>query len=111
MSRPMLSAGGSALLRKLLERAADDRKRFLLSSWTSVDWQSMTFTGERHQACFRVLGPDAMAIAKRWTAGLEDAEFDLGPTRFVADIALTEQPREDDVDAVILSLEALTIAS
>jgi hypothetical protein len=110
MSRPMLSAAGAALLRMLLDRAADDRQRFLLSSWTSVDWQSMTFNGERHRAAFRLTGPDAMQVARRWTDGLEDAEFDLGPTRFLAEIAVSDGPVDHGADGVTLALEALTLA-
>lgn len=106
----MLSAAGAALLRRLLDRAADDRHRFLLSSWTSVDWQSMTFAGERHRAAFRLTGSDAMGVARRWLDGIEQAEFDLGPTRFLAEITVSDGPVDHGHDGVTLSLEALTLS-
>jgi hypothetical protein len=83
-----MSSAGTALLRALLSRESDHRHRILLSNWCSVDWQSLTFSGERHQAGFVIRGPEALELARRWTTSLGDAEFDIGRGKFVADIAL-----------------------
>ena len=47
MLRMALSRAASGLLRALLERIGDQRDRILLSEVQSVDWQSLTFAGER----------------------------------------------------------------
>ena len=67
MNRPRMTGAATALLRLLLQRAGQERHRILLSHWSSVDWQSLTFTGERHEACFTIVGEDAMSLAERWT--------------------------------------------
>ncbi|MCW3798745.1 hypothetical protein OMW55_13095 [Sphingomonas sp. BN140010] len=81
----------------------------MLSSWTSVDWQSLTFVGERHQASFRLLGPDAPALARRWSKGLEDAELDVGRGMFVAELTVADLSPEGADGSVVVSLEALTL--
>ena len=86
------------------------RDRILLSDWTSIDWQSLTFTGERHRGGFVVTGKDAETLAARITDGLEEAEFNLGPAGFVAEIALATPPVVREDGAVQLEIEALTIA-
>ena len=110
MTRSLLSRSAGALMRCLLQRAGNDRNRILLSSWLSVDWQSLTFVGERHQASFRLTGPDAMALARRWTDGIEDAELDVGKGLFVAELAVSGRPVVEADGSVIVSLEALTLA-
>jgi hypothetical protein len=80
--------GAATALLRLLQRAGEERHRILLSQWSSVDWQSLTFAGERHQATFTVSGADAMALAGRWTDGLGEEEFDL-LNGFVAEIGLS----------------------
>ena len=109
MTRSLLSKSAAALTRSLLERAGNDRNRILLSSWTSVDWQSLTFAGERHEASFRLLGPAAVELARRWTDGLEDAELALGKGMFVAELSVSIAPVAAD-GSVTVALEALTLA-
>jgi hypothetical protein len=103
-----MTAAAIALLRSLLHRAGEDRNRIFLSRWSTVDWQSLTLEGERHEASFVVSGEGAQAFAALWLAGVEEAEFDL-PRGFVADVEVTEGPRLRDDGAVELTIGALTL--
>lgn len=104
-----MSAAAAGLLRALLARARDSRDRILLTEFRSIEWESLTFVGERHLIALRLVGPDCDDIANRLTLGLRDAEFAI-PGHIVADIGLIELPRHDDDGAITLNLEALTIA-
>ena len=104
-----MSAAAAGLLRALLNRAGVERNRILLSDFRSTDWQSLTFSGERHEIALRIPGPGALAVAERLTDGLTDAEFSL-PGHFVADIAVRGEPVAGPDGAVSLAIEALTIA-
>ena len=77
MMKVALSPVATGLLRALIARADTHRDRICLIDCQSVDWQSLTFVGERHELTLRVLGPEAAAIAGRLVNGLEDAEFAL----------------------------------
>jgi hypothetical protein len=110
MMRMAMSEAASGLLRALFARATVPRDRILLSELRSVDWQSLTFIGERHQICLRIPGPDADAIAQRLTAGIEEAEFDISG-HLVADISLAEPPRHNTDGSISVEIEALTIAA
>lgn len=107
--RIAMSPAAAGLLRTLLSRAAVDRDRILLTEFRSVDWQSLTFIGERHEFQLRVPGPGAGAILDRIVDGLGNAEFDI-PGHLVADIALAGEPRRQPDGSVTVSLEALTLA-
>jgi hypothetical protein len=109
MMQIALSPAALGLLRALIARAGVPRDRILLSEWRSVDWQSLTFVGERHHVSLRIAGPDSAAVAARLMGGLEEAEFEIrGQT--VADIAGIGgiEPTADGFTAV--NIEALTIA-
>lgn len=108
MKRQRMTGYATALLRLLLQRAGEDRNRILLSRWETVDWQSLTLEGERHEAAFVVTGDQAMAFAQLWLAGLSEAEFDL-PRGFVADVEVTCGPALRDDGAVEVSIGALTL--
>jgi hypothetical protein len=108
MTRLPLSRAAAALLRALIGRTGLDRDRILLSEVHSTDWQSLTFTGERHRLLLHVVGPDADAACSRLTDGLEDAEFALRG-HIVADIR-AEQRQEADDASITIAIEALTIA-
>jgi hypothetical protein len=105
-----MTAAASALLRALVGRAGPERNRILLSDWTSIDWHSLTFAGERHCAGFVFGGPDAGARAADWAEGLSNAEFDIGSSRLVAEIALSGAPQPPEDGSVLVQVEALTIA-
>ena len=104
MSRP-----AAALLRAILARAADGKNRILLTDYHSVEWQSLTFVGERHSLTLKIVGDEPHRLMQRLTGGIEDAEFAI-PGHLVADIVLWGEPREEDDGAVSLTIEALTIA-
>lgn len=108
MTRLPLSAAAAGLLRALLRRAGRNRDRILLSDCRSIDWQSLTFIGERHQLRFRIDGPDAGAIADEFVDGLSAAELTLA-AQIVADISAGAATRLDD-GSITLQIEALTIA-
>jgi hypothetical protein len=107
MKMPM-SASASALLRALVARSGVERNRILLTETRSIDWQSLTFTGERHQICLRVTGIDSGEVAGRICDGLEEAEFNI-PGLVVADVTLVGAPRTAHDGATELAIEALTI--
>lgn len=105
----VMSRAASGLLRALLERIGDQSDRILLSEIQSVDWQSLTFTGEVHWLRLRVPGPRADTIVGRLTNGIEDAEFSI-PGHLVADIGVAGAPVRALDGSVTLAIEALTIA-
>ena len=108
MMKLALSPAAAGLLRSLLARAGVDRDRILLTEFRSVDWQSLTFMGERHEMELRVPGPDASTLVDRLTAGLAEAEFVI-PGQIVADIALKRPPLRNSDGSISLRIEALTI--
>ncbi len=104
-----MTQAASGLLRALVDRAGTNRNRILLSDWTTIDWHSLTFSGEKHRAGLVFSGSEAAARASEWAAGLEKAEFDLGPSAFLAEIAIVAPPQAREDGSVLLELEALTI--
>ena len=108
MMKLAFSPAAAGLLRALLARAGIDRDRILLTEFRSIDWQSLTFVGERHEMELRVPGPDADRIAGRVICGLQDAEFAI-PGQIVADIGLERPPEYHGDASVSLFIEALTI--
>jgi hypothetical protein len=109
MIKIAMSAAASAVLRALLLRADVARDRILLTNLESMDWQSLTLVGERHQIELRIPGPRSGKIADRLCAGLEDAEFDI-PGQIVADIAVRGEPVRGRDGSITVAIEALTIA-
>lgn len=109
MMRMAISPAAAALLRALIARACADRDRILLTEVHSTDWQSLTFTGERHQIALRVTGRNSAEIAERMCDGLDDAEFSIAGL-LVADIGLVGSPRRAPDGATELTIEALTVA-
>jgi hypothetical protein len=108
MMKIAMSPAASALLRALISRASVERHRILLSDSHSTDWQSMTFTGERHHFSLRIVRADSTEVAERLCAGLENAEFSI-PGMLVADIGVVEPPRLAPDGATEVIIEALTI--
>lgn len=104
-----MSSAASGLLRSLVARAKVERDRILLTEVCSTDWQSLTFTGERHHFAFRVIGRDSAAAVERMCLGLEDAEFSI-PGALVADIGVVEGPRAAADGSTEIILEALTVS-
>ena len=109
MMKLAMSPAAAGLLRALLGRAGIERHRILLTNFRSVDWNSLTFTGERHAISLRIPGPDAAMVAASLISGLEEADFAI-PGQIVADITLTGPPYSQADGAIILEIEALTVA-
>ena len=109
MNRMAMYPAALAVLRALVARAGVSRDRILLSDSKSVEWNSLTFTGERHQLELRVPGPDSMIVLERMCDGLEDAEFNLRGL-IVADIVVTDGPHQATDGSATLTIEALTVA-
>jgi hypothetical protein len=103
-----LSPAAAGLLRALIARTGIDRDRILLSNYRSVDWQSLTFIGERHEIELRIPGPDAELLATRLTDGLTEAEFSV-PGQIVADVAVQKPTSANPDGSVTLYVEALTV--
>lgn len=109
MTRLPLSAAAGALLRALLCRTGIPRNRILLSEVRSVDWQSLTFVGERHEIDLRVAEPGADAIVNTLTNALAEQEFAIDG-QIVADIQLVSGPSRQPDGSIAVRIEALTIA-
>jgi hypothetical protein len=109
MNRIPMSLAASALLRALIARSGTTRDRILLTDLQTIDWRSLTFTGERHQFQLRVPGPGSRHIIDRMCAGLEDAEFSI-PGVIVADIAILSAPQRAIDGSFSLAIEALTVS-
>ena len=108
MMRMAMSPAASGLLRELVRRAGCGRDRILLTARRSVEWQSLTFVGERHQLDLRIADEDAAVLAERVTEGLADAEFAI-PGHIVADISCSREPELASDGSITLCIEALTI--
>lgn len=80
----------------------------MLSCWTSVDWKSLIFDGERHDIEFTITGDDPRSLESALLADIGEAEFSL-PGHFVADIIQRGSTIVRDDGALVVRLEALTI--
>ena len=107
--RPALTPAAAGLLRGLIARAGVNKQRILLSDFRTIDWQSLTFIGERHEIRLRLPAPDAADVAEKLTSGLADAEWRIGG-QIVADVALDGPMVHHRDGSISLSFEALTIA-
>lgn len=108
MTRLPMTAAAAGLLRALIARSGAARDRILLMRLHTVDWQSLTFVGERHELGLRLAGPDAEAVLAGLADGLEDADMRC-PGHIVADIRLASATTAGD-GSIELAIEALTIA-
>jgi len=105
-----MSPAAGAVLRALIGRSGAERDRILLTDVHSTDWQSLTFTGERHHMTLTIRGLDSASAVERMCAGLEDAEFSI-PGLLVADIGLVGRPRRMSDGSIEIIVEALTVAA
>ena len=107
--RAIISSAAALLIRSIMTRAGLDHDRMFISECRSVDWQSLTFTGERHILCLGLSAPGAVAAAARLRDGIGDAEWHLRG-HVVADIMITGERMADD-GSILVSLEALTLSN
>jgi hypothetical protein len=110
MMRIAMSPAAGALLRALIARAGVEKNRILLTDVHSNDWQSLTFSGERHHIALRVTGRDSGDVADRMCSDLAEAEFSI-PGSIVADIGLVGTARRAPDGATELMIEALTVSA
>ncbi|MES2001482.1 MAG: hypothetical protein V4444_04135 [Pseudomonadota bacterium] len=108
MMRVPMSPAAAALYRALVVRANVPRDQALLTSIHSVDWQSLTLSGERHEIAIRLAGPDAAYAARSLCHELADAEFAISGL-IVADIELAGRPITASDGSIEVRIEALTI--
>ena len=108
MLKIAMSAAAANLLRALIARAKVTRDRILLIDVRSVDWQSLTFVGERHHFDLRIPPPHSREVVERLCNGIEDAEFSI-PGLIVADITVVGGPGRASDGSTSVSIEALTI--
>ena len=81
----------------------------MLTEFRSIDWQSLTFIGERHEFQLRIPGPEAPGVLTRILNNMEETEFDIAG-HFVADVAVVGEPGRQPDGSMTIALEALTIA-
>ena len=103
-----MSRAASGLHRALIARAGCDAHRILLTDVRSTDWQSLTFSGERHVLTLRITGKDRGKVANSLCTGLADADFVI-PGHIVADI-VTGPVTDDKTESVLVTIDALTIS-
>lgn len=95
-----------------LIRALDfpDFQRVTVEEIRSRSWASATFSGVRHEVCFRLDGEGADIAADAFLNGMEEREFDLAG-HILADIALVSRSDANGTEGplVRIHLQALTI--
>ncbi len=106
--RAPLSCAATLLLRSILARTGLDRDRFFIGRFRSVDWQSLTFIGERHEISLRLAGPDVGGALEQLRAGLAEAEWQL-KGHVVADIVIVGEKTASD-GSIMVEIEALTLS-
>ena len=104
-----LSCAATQLLRSVMARTGLDPDRIIVGRFHSVDWQSLTFIGERHEISLKLSGPDPEAALNLLRAGLAEAEWALNG-HVVADIVIVGERVSGDGTAVV-DLEALTLTN
>lgn len=108
MTGAPLSNAAAQLLRELTKRTGLDPQGIVVGRVQSVDWQSLTFVGERHELSLRLAAPDAVAALARLRDGLADAEWTLCG-HVVADIVIVGEELASD-GSIRVAIEALTLA-
>ena len=109
MMKIAMSPAAGALLRALIARARADRNRILLTDAHSTDWQSLTFSGERHRIALRVTGPQFAGNRRSPVRGAGRRRVQH-PGAARRRHRARRRARLDSDGAVELVIEALTIA-
>lgn len=103
-----LSCAATQLLRALRARSGLESDEIIVGRFQSVDWQSLTFTGERHELLLRFIGSDARAGLARLRNDLSDTEWVMR-SHVVADIVIVGERSNTD-GSIEVEIEALTLA-
>lgn len=106
--RALLSCAATQLLRSLIARTGLDPDEIFVGRFRSVDWQSLTFTGERHILVLRLAGADPAGALAGLRDGLAEAEWQLRG-HVVADIVIVSESVADD-GSIVVGIEALTLS-
>ena len=109
MRRVALSSAAGQLLRSLVARTGLDPNRIAIGHFHSFDWQSLTFTGERHEISLRLAGPDPAPALAQLRDGLAEAEWQL-KGHLVADILIVGEKASSD-GSLVINIEALTLTA
>ncbi len=102
-----LSCAASQLLRALRNRSGLDVDEIIIGRFQSVDWQSLTFTGERHELLLRFAGADPAAALARLRHNLAAADWGLRG-HVMADIVILDAKMVGD-GSIEVAIEALTL--
>ena len=108
MKRLLLSGAATQLLRSLVARTGLGGDRISVGRFHSVDWQSLTFIGERHEISLRLLGPGSRLAFAKLSDGLSEAEWQL-IGHVVADMVIVREKSSDD-GSILVEIEALTLS-
>lgn len=103
----MRSRAAAELLRALIARTALDDERITIGRVHSIDWQSLTFIGERHEFSLAITGPDARAALALFRDGLAEVEWQL-VGHVVADLVIVSEQAASD-GTIVVGIEALTL--
>ena len=103
-----LSRPAAGLVRAISSQADTLGHRIFLIDVRSIDWQSLTFTGERHEISLTLADPATRSDAQGLIDALEQAEYSIAG-HIVADIA-GKLLNEDENGSVSVAIEALTVA-
>ena len=108
MRRAARSGAASQLIRALVARFALAEDRISIGRVHSVDWQSLTFVGERHEISVRIAGPGSTAALAGFKHGLAEVEWRLAG-HVVADLVIVGEQAASD-GSIVVEVEALTLA-
>ena len=90
-----------------MARTALDADRIKVGRVHSIDWQSLTFIGERHEFSLAIAGPGAAAALALLRDGLANVEWQLAG-HVVADLVIVSERSLSD-GSILVELEALTL--
>lgn len=104
-----MSAAAAELLRALMARTGLNPDDIIIGRFHSVDWQSLTFTGERHELSLQLAGPDPEGALAVLRDGMAEAEWQL-KGHVIADILIVGEKASRD-GSITIAIEALTLVA
>jgi hypothetical protein len=103
-----VSSAARQLACRLREQLADAPCAVAVEVVQSLDWASITFTGQRHRIAVTLTGQGAEAAGARFLERLIEADLPI-TGHIVADVSLLTGSVYDDGLLASLDLEAITI--